>query len=576
MANVKPLVNNSGEINAIQSGDTVAPTCGGTGLSSFTTGYYINASSSTALQMRSPAQVLSDIGALAATTYTASDILTKLLTVDGTGSLLDADLLDGQQGTYYQDLTNSTGTLPAGRFPVLTGDLTNSSGSLSVSIANSAVSLPKMADVGSGTVFYRRSAGSGVPEVQPLSTLKSDLGINAIEVTVGTARATVAKVGTTTSGTYVPAYGDRINVTFSDGISASSPTLNIDGGGAKNIRLGLTNVSTSLLSTGAGTPVKIPLWYDGTYWQMYGSHLNTTYSSVNLSALQTGTASTGYLTSPLVLTQWKNWFLTDYAKTTDVNAMLAVRPILNRGQGFISWTGEASVTPATGVVLLDSTGVPLSPTKTYKVSACNIDSSAQRGAVALFVGDGTNFTIKNVYEQGTLGSNVQLYLDAGVPTVSVYGGSGTYRIPYIIEEVPNFGQAFSEFAILQRPIDAPSDGTTYGRKDGAWVAVGGGSKVTGTTITGASNTLGSGDLNTLVEYTGTNYGSGVYIPTGLGTHADIINILNAHPYGYDLYLYPQSGVTLYKGGSTVSSVIIKANTLVSVVRMSATNKWLVM
>ena len=66
MANVKPLVNNSGEINAIQSGDTVDPTCGGTGLSSFTTGYYINASSSTALQLRSPSQVLSDIGALAA------------------------------------------------------------------------------------------------------------------------------------------------------------------------------------------------------------------------------------------------------------------------------------------------------------------------------------------------------------------------------------------------------------------------------------------------------------------------------------------------------------------------------
>ncbi len=115
MANVKPLVNNSGEINTIQSGDTVDPTCGGTGLSSFTTGYYINASSSTALQMRSPAQVLSDIGALAAATYTASDILTKLLTVDGSGSSLDADLLDGQHGAYFLDLANSTGTLADAR-----------------------------------------------------------------------------------------------------------------------------------------------------------------------------------------------------------------------------------------------------------------------------------------------------------------------------------------------------------------------------------------------------------------------------------------------------------------------------
>jgi hypothetical protein len=48
--------------------------------------------------------------------YTAADVLTKLLTVDGTTSALDADLLDGQHGTYYVDLTNATNTLAAARF----------------------------------------------------------------------------------------------------------------------------------------------------------------------------------------------------------------------------------------------------------------------------------------------------------------------------------------------------------------------------------------------------------------------------------------------------------------------------
>jgi len=38
---------------------------------------------------------------LASASYTASDVLTKLLTVDGTGSSLDADLLDGQHANYY-------------------------------------------------------------------------------------------------------------------------------------------------------------------------------------------------------------------------------------------------------------------------------------------------------------------------------------------------------------------------------------------------------------------------------------------------------------------------------------------
>jgi len=46
---------------------------------------------------------------LTATTYTAADILTKLKTVDGSGSLLDADLLDG----LHSDTANTVGTIVA-------------------------------------------------------------------------------------------------------------------------------------------------------------------------------------------------------------------------------------------------------------------------------------------------------------------------------------------------------------------------------------------------------------------------------------------------------------------------------
>lgn len=38
---------------------------------------------------------------LSSSSYTASDVLTKVKTVDGSGSGLDADTLDGQEGTYY-------------------------------------------------------------------------------------------------------------------------------------------------------------------------------------------------------------------------------------------------------------------------------------------------------------------------------------------------------------------------------------------------------------------------------------------------------------------------------------------
>ena len=44
-----------------------------------------------------------------AISYTAANVLTKLLTVDGTGSTLDADLLDGQSTAYYIDIAARQG-----------------------------------------------------------------------------------------------------------------------------------------------------------------------------------------------------------------------------------------------------------------------------------------------------------------------------------------------------------------------------------------------------------------------------------------------------------------------------------
>ena len=52
-----------------------------------------------------------------------SEILSKLLTVDGPGTGLDADLLDGQHGSYYRSASNlNAGTIPLARIPsTLTG-----------------------------------------------------------------------------------------------------------------------------------------------------------------------------------------------------------------------------------------------------------------------------------------------------------------------------------------------------------------------------------------------------------------------------------------------------------------------
>lgn len=90
--------------------------------------------------------------------------------------------------------TNATGTLAAGRFPALTGDVTTSAGSLATTIANDAVTLAKMANMATSSLIYRRTAGTGDPEVNTLAQLKTDLQIidtTAIEFVIDGGGATI-------------------------------------------------------------------------------------------------------------------------------------------------------------------------------------------------------------------------------------------------------------------------------------------------------------------------------------------------------------------------------------------------
>lgn len=61
--------------------------------------------------------------------------------------------------------------------PAHTGDVTSSAGSAALTIAANAVTLAKMADMATASLIYRKTAGTGDPEVQTLATLKTDLTI---------------------------------------------------------------------------------------------------------------------------------------------------------------------------------------------------------------------------------------------------------------------------------------------------------------------------------------------------------------------------------------------------------------
>ena len=69
---------------------------------------------------------------LNSSSYTSTDVLNKIKTVDGATSGLDSDLLDGQHGSFYRNATNlNSGTVPIARLPAsaLIGDTTYSAGS---------------------------------------------------------------------------------------------------------------------------------------------------------------------------------------------------------------------------------------------------------------------------------------------------------------------------------------------------------------------------------------------------------------------------------------------------------------
>lgn len=72
----------------------------------------------------------------------------------------------------------SSGTNTGDQTITLTGDVAGSgTGSFAATIQPASVTFAKMANVATGTVFYRKTASTGSPEVQTLATLKADLGL---------------------------------------------------------------------------------------------------------------------------------------------------------------------------------------------------------------------------------------------------------------------------------------------------------------------------------------------------------------------------------------------------------------
>lgn len=136
-----------------------------------------------------------------------------------------------------------------------------------------------------GTIDVSKSAVSGSPgtytvNVQPW--LVTDYG------ECSTAAATAAKVVTVTSNSFNLYSGVTVRIKFDYTNTASAPTLNVNGTGAKNIvKWGTTAVGTSTSTSWTAGSI-VSFTYDGTSWVM-NNHIDDT--NTNNAVLQSPTTT---------------------------------------------------------------------------------------------------------------------------------------------------------------------------------------------------------------------------------------------------------------------------------------------
>lgn len=106
---------------------------------------------------------------------------------DGTGSTLDADLLDGQDSAFYRDASNlNAGTVAAARMPALTGDVTMTAGTTVTNIAANAVTT---AEIAADTI--------AAADIAPNAVTSSELADSAVTI------AKLSATGTPSATTYL-------------------------------------------------------------------------------------------------------------------------------------------------------------------------------------------------------------------------------------------------------------------------------------------------------------------------------------------------------------------------------------
>lgn len=148
-----------------------------------------------------------------------------------------------------------------GGITALTGDVTATGpGSAAATIANDAVTLAKMANVATSTVFYRKTAGTGDPEVQTLATLKTDLGLTGTNTGDQTITLTGDVTGSGTGSFAATIANDAVTYAKMQNVSATDKLLGRATAGAGDVEeIACTAAGRALLDDADATAQRTTL-----------------------------------------------------------------------------------------------------------------------------------------------------------------------------------------------------------------------------------------------------------------------------------------------------------------------------
>lgn len=172
-------------------------------------------------------------------------------------------------------------------------------------VTDKAVTLAKLADVGTATVFYRKTAATGVPEVQSLATLKTDLGLTGTnsgdQASIVGITGTIAQFNTAlTDGDFATGggsatgtnTGDQTSVTGNAGTATALQAASAD-------RIKLDGIATGATANSSDETLLARANHTGTQAISTITNLQTTLDGMALLEIPQNSRSAAYT---LVLT----------------------------------------------------------------------------------------------------------------------------------------------------------------------------------------------------------------------------------------------------------------------------------